>query len=116
LIVHQIAAELTCLCCCVFCSIFPLTDAKGLKQVLEQILAADWDAVIMAHGTPVLSGGNQALRNGTYAWVCRIVERQGRPWFVKVGMPLLKVAGVAVLGMAVAGQVKRVRKQQGGSK
>jgi hypothetical protein len=98
------------------CSIFPLTDPKGLKQVLEQILDADWDAVIMAHGTPVLSGGHQALRDGTYAWVSRIVERRGRPWVVKVGMPLLKVVGVAVLGVAVAGQVKRIRKQQGGSK
>jgi Domain of unknown function (DUF4336) len=45
-----------------------IRDRRAARQSLEQILAWDFDRVVVAHGEVLESGGREALRHG-YAWL-----------------------------------------------
>ena len=47
-----------------------MRDRAAARQSLEQILAWDFDRVIVAHGDIRESGGREALKAG-YAWLLR---------------------------------------------
>jgi hypothetical protein len=45
-----------------------LSDGAALRRTIDQVLAWDFDRVIVAHGDVLESGGREALREG-YAWL-----------------------------------------------
>ena len=47
-----------------------MRDRAAARQSLEQILAWDFDRVVVAHGDILDSGGHQALSAG-YIWLLR---------------------------------------------
>mmetsp|Transcript_4221 Transcript_4221/g.10553 ORF Transcript_4221/g.10553 Transcript_4221/m.10553 type:complete len:329 (-) Transcript_4221:548-1534(-) len=53
-----------------------IKDAAAVGAALDAVLAAPWDALVMAHGSPVMAGGKAALAAGTRAFVAQLEAAQ----------------------------------------